>query len=165
MNHKNSSTDNKPHANPANFEMIRAKRIYVLFIKKKNKIRPIPTLFQNCLQPIYRYYYLKNNSIIIYINLWRIKNFPKISQFRITSKNTRSAISRISYNPILFFFLFQRLRRFKTFSTVCILISHPRRCIASAQQVTRFKIVNISFDDRIGSKFARYTPSSWAGRS
>lgn len=43
MNHKNSSTDNKPHANPANFEMI----------KKKNKIRPIPTLFQNCLQPIW----------------------------------------------------------------------------------------------------------------
>lgn len=62
------------------------------------------------------------------------------------------------YNPILFsFFFFQRLRRFKTFLTVCILISHPKRCIASAQQVTRFKIVNISFDDRIRSKFACYT--------
>lgn len=89
----------------------------------------------------------------------RIKNFPKISQFRKYHvewvKNTINSISTIQ--SFFLFFFFQRLRRFKTFLTVCILISHPRRCIASAQQVTRFKIVNISFDDRIRSKFACYT--------
>lgn len=32
MNHKNSSTDNKPHANPANSEMIKKKIKFVQFL-------------------------------------------------------------------------------------------------------------------------------------
>lgn len=107
MNHKNSSTDNKPHANPANFEMIRAKRIYVLFIKKKNKIRPIPTLFQNYLQPIYRYYYLKNNSIIIYIDLiiGELKIFQKFHNF-VSRPRTQDQQYLVSRTIQSFFFPF-----------------------------------------------------------
>lgn len=107
MNHKNLSTDNKPHANPANFEMIRAKRIYVLFIKKKNKIRPIPTLFQNYLQPIYRYYYLKNNSIIIYIDLiiGELKIFQKFHNF-VSRPRTRDQQYLVSRTIQSFFFSF-----------------------------------------------------------
>ena len=98
MNHKNSSTDNKPHANPANFEMID---------EKKNKIRPIPTLFQNCLQPIYRYYYLKNNSIIIYIDLiiGELKIFQKFHNF-VSRPRTRDQQYLVSRTIQSFFFSF-----------------------------------------------------------
>lgn len=37
MNHKNSSTDNKPHANPANSEMIHEKEFMYCLLKRKIK--------------------------------------------------------------------------------------------------------------------------------
>lgn len=37
MNHKNLSTDNKPHANPANSEMIHEKEFMYCLLKRKIK--------------------------------------------------------------------------------------------------------------------------------